>query len=315
MCFQACLLCVLFAFNETKVLLQINAMLFERVPSREDRLRTNNRFGVVGEPASERVYNVSYQQTDRRQITPVPFDSSRGHEDLNTSSSLTQNLTYDVSRAFARLAERRSEPRHFSRMGPGHSVENTFERKDAARMYLGGTPDLLEKEVTFRYARPLSRGVEYCNFDKVISREQRAKNGAFAYRDPLTKNTGPLEVKHDVVECNVHGPAPWRPTSASSSRRSPSPPVSAAASRPTSALSRRPLSAQSVRPDRVALAAATAPRPSSAVSKKSTTQGSDAVQGAPTLEIDPIAAFNSSRRSLARNTSFSKAKRFLSLPR
>lgn len=262
---------------------------FEKVPSREQRAIACNREGT--RTMSDAV-DVAPSLILRPAKGLISFDSSGGHQELRNAAACGADRYYDAASVFDRLHRGRSA------LSFRHAAARKLQLerpRDTTNMSCGGTPEISHAEMYFHYARPLSRGAAYCDFERQVSREARGAMGYFAAAKLNTSTAPPLHVSHDVIDTKVHGPPAWRPSSASSVRRDDSltseshvvprsRPSSAALLRNTVEYQRRAESS---------LAGTT---------HRSTTT-------APDDERNPLGAFMATKRSISKNLTFSKAPR------
>lgn len=258
---------------------------FDKSPNREQRALACNRAGTL--TMSDFSGSISASET-RPAKGILAFESSCGHLEIRNAASCGADRYYDAGGVFDRLHRGRSAL-PFQRM-IGRKTRLTFPN-DCAKMQCGGSSEVSQAKDYFQFARALSRGSDYCDFDKQVTREKREIVGYFAAGKLSTMDAPPLFVSHNVVEAKVHGAPAWRPSSASSTRREGS-----------SNVVSRPSSAQSLRAS-VSLQrhAESSLRSDNASSFRSTTVA--------TLDQDPMSSFIASKRSLSRNLTFSKAPR------
>lgn len=261
---------------------------FDQVPSREQRATVNNRAGTQTMSDYVGVTTSTFALPAKGLIH---FDSSCGHLDVRNVTCGADRV-YDAGSVFDRLHRGKSAA-SFQRSSARKLMLE--RRRDTSNLMIGGTEEISQAEQHFRYSRPLSRGSDYCNFDKQVSREERLSMGYFAVGKLCSSTAPPLFVSRDVIDVKIHGPPAWRPSSASSVRRSDSADDTAdivRASRPTSAASFR----ETVHTHRRA---------------ESSTEGLTHRSSATVREDErnPLGAFLATKRSLSRNLTFSKAPR------
>lgn len=198
---------------------------FQQVPSRAQRQLACDRIGHSD--SNHLLYDVNRDAVQRRCTGLISFESSPPRDkhtaeiSAHGAAPVTASLTSSTT-----LKRPLSATRSFDKMIP-HGTDFPFDRNDLVKLTSGGTHQVLQEDIAVKFARPLSRGTGSCIFDKTVSREKRARVGAFADPIVFSKTTTPQRASlFTVVDPKVHGPAPWRclpaaavvkrPTSASS---------------------------------------------------------------------------------------------------
>ena len=187
---------------------------FDVTNSREQRHVSSNWHGE--RQLHDVTYDVSYMVLDKHPKQLVSFASSIGHRPPNESQSSAPDLFYNVSTTDDRL--KFGKPKGavmFSGMGSGHPDGSERNPKDRRNIYLGcgqTTLELVEVDLKYRFARPLSRGTKYCDFSKIPTREQREARAVHGMN--LSLNQSGLNLKFSAVDKNTPAVV-WRPSSAS----------------------------------------------------------------------------------------------------